>query len=136
MRIALWIVQSVLALAFLGAGFTKTFTPLDELAAAMPWVADVPSFLPRFIGVAEILGAVGLVLPAATRILPRLTPLAAMGLMTVMVLAAGFHVSRGEFEGLVPNAVLFALSAFVAWGRTKRAPIEPRVPTGRVHSPA
>lgn len=129
MKIALWIVQALLAVAFGMAGFFKLATPMDQLAAAMPWVADVPSFLPRFIGAAELLGALGLILPAATRIQPKLTPLAAVGLMTVMVLAALFHVSRGELGALAPNTVLFALAAFVAWGRTKRAPIAPRTPS-------
>ncbi len=126
MNIALWIVQVGLALAFFMAGAMKVMTPLDELAAQMSWVSAVPDFVPRLAGTVEILGAIGLILPSVTRILPRLTPIAAMGLVTVMVLAAGLHISLAEFGMLGPNVVLGALAAFVAWGRLKRHPIVDR----------
>jgi putative oxidoreductase len=71
----------------------------------------------RFIGVAELAGGLGLILPAATRIRPMLTPLAALGLATIMTLAFVFHIQRGEWDALPVNAVLGALAAFVAWGR-------------------
>jgi hypothetical protein len=80
----------------------------------------------RFIGVAELAGALGLILPAATRIQPRLTALAAVGLATMMALAIPFHLMRGETGAIVFNLVLGSLAAFVAWGRERRAPIEPR----------
>lgn len=121
---ALWGVQILLGLAFLAAGGWKASTPMDELAKALPWVATAPSALIRFIGVSELLGGLGLILPSALRILPRLTPLAGALLALVMVLAAGFHASRGEFDALPANAVLGGLALFVAWGRTKAAPIE------------
>jgi uncharacterized membrane protein YphA (DoxX/SURF4 family) len=126
LRITLWVVQVLLALAFGMAGFMKLTTPIDVLAASLPWADDVPSLLVRFIGLSELLGAIGLVLPAATRIQPRLTALAAIGLVTVMVLASLFHVSRGEIGALPVNAVLGGLAGFVAWGRAKAAPIAPR----------
>ena len=69
------------------------------------------------------LGAIGLILPAATKIKPSLTPLAALGLLTIMILAMAFHLSRGEVQATPVNIVLGGLAAFVAWGRTKRAPI-------------
>ena len=72
-----------------------------------------------------MLGAVGVVLPALTRVQPKLTPLAAAGLVVVMVLAMANHIMAGEFM-IVPNLVLGGLAAFVAWGRFKRAPIAPR----------
>jgi putative oxidoreductase len=125
-RVALWIVQVLLAAAFFVVGFAKAVQPIDELAQQMAWVTAVPSGLVRFIGVMEIAGAVGLVLPAATRIAPLLTPIAALGLLLVMVLAAGFHLLRGEIAALPLNFVLGALAAFVMWGRFKKAPIPAR----------
>lgn len=125
MNIALWIVQVLLALMFGFAGAMKVLTPIEELAKNMPWVADQVGLV-RFIGTAELLGALGLVLPAATRIKPGLTPLAAAGIALIMVLAAGFHASRGEWSAIGTNAVLLALALFVVWGRTKRHPIAPR----------
>ena len=80
----------------------------------------------RVIGVAELLGALGLILPAATRVKPMLTPLAASGLATVTLLAAIFHISRGELGALPIPLVLGGLAAFVAWGRAAKAPIAPR----------
>lgn len=125
MNVVLWIVQVLLAIAFGFSGAMKAFTPIDELAKNIPWVLDSPG-LARFIGVAELLGAVGVVLPAATRIKPGLTPLAAVGLAVVMVLAIGFHIMRSEWSAIVFPLVLLALALFVAWGRTRRAPIPPR----------
>ena len=125
MNIALWIVQVVLFFAFMAAGVMKTFSPISELAAGMAWVKDVnPIFMVRLPGIAEIVGAIGLILPALIRIKPRLTPLAAAALAFVMVMAAILHVSRGEFDMIFPNLVLVLLSAFVAVGRWKWKRIE------------
>ena len=126
MKIALWIVQVLLALAFLGAGATKVFTPIEGLAQQMAWVLDVPPALVPFIGFAEIAGAVGLILPALTRILPWLTPLAAAGLAIDMLFATVFHLTRGEFGNIVPTLILLVLAAFVAYGRWKLVPITSR----------
>jgi uncharacterized membrane protein YphA (DoxX/SURF4 family) len=126
LRITLWVLQVLLALAFIGAGAMKLFTPMAEFDASMAWVHSMPEALVRFIGAAEVAGALGLILPALTRIKPGLTALAAAGLAVVMVLAAAFHLSRGEMGGIVPNIILGGLAAFVAWGRFKKAPIAPR----------
>ncbi len=126
MKIALWIVQFLLALAFGMAGAMKAFTPAPELIEAMPWVGDAGVAVARIAGLAEVAGAIGLILPALTRIKPQLTAWAGVGLATVMLLAAGFHVTRGELFMLGPNFVLGALAAFVAWGRFRKAPIESR----------
>jgi putative oxidoreductase len=126
LNIGLWVVQGLLGLAFTMAGVMKSTQPIAALAEKMIWPGVVPEALVRFIGVSELLGGLGLILPAATRIKPGLTPLAAAGLATVMVLAAIFHVSRGEFGGLPVNFVMGGLMAFVAWGRFKKAPITPR----------
>jgi len=121
LSIALWISQVLLAVMFGMAGFMKATQPIDQLSAMLPFAAQVPEPLVRFIGASELAGAIGLILPAALGILPLLTPLAASGLVVVMVLAAGFHISRGEFSHVPVNFVLGSLAAFIAWGRLKMA---------------
>jgi putative oxidoreductase len=122
----LWAAQVLLAVAFAGAGFMKlTITPAD-LAKAMPAGGAIPMALIRFIGFAEVAGAIGLILPSATRVLPVLTPVAAGGLALIMALAAALHTSRAEFMSLPVVFGLGALAIFVLWGRTTRAPIPPR----------
>ena len=99
----------------------KSTQPVDALVqAGIAWASQVPLPLVRFIGISELLGAIGLILPAATKIKPTLTPLAALGLLTIMILAMAFHLSRGEAQALPINMVLGGLAAFVAWGRTKK----------------
>ena len=126
LQAGLWVGQVLLALLFAGAGFAKAATPLDELAVALPYTADLPGLLVRFIGVSEMAGALGLILPALTRIRPHLTPLAAFGLLTIMGLATVFHLVRGEFTDMPVTIVIGALAGVVAWGRLRKAPITPR----------
>jgi hypothetical protein len=92
----------------------------------MPWVTGAMGPYVRLIGAVEVLGALGLILPAATRIQPRLTPLAALGLLGVMLGAVATHVSRGEWPMLAVNGVLGGLAALIAWGRGLKAPISSR----------
>lgn len=126
LRLTLWVAQLVLALMFGMAGWMKsTMAPMD-LALYVPWSPDVPLWLVRFIGIAEFAGALGLVLPALTRVKPFLTPLAAALLTVVMGLALFFHVVRGEGGSLLMPLVLGLIAAFVAWGRHRKAPIAPR----------
>ncbi|MFV8749736.1 DoxX family protein [Nannocystaceae bacterium ST9] len=125
LNIGLWSVQILLGAMFTMVGVWKTFTPIEQLAEGLPWVADAAGLI-RFIGVSELAGGLGLILPAALRIQPRLTPLAALGLLVIMILAAGFHAVEGEWASLPVNVVLGGLAAFVLWGRTKAAPIQPR----------
>jgi putative oxidoreductase len=125
-NIALWLAQGLLALLFGMAGVMKTTQPIAELAQTLPWAGDVPAGLVRFIGAAELAGALGMILPTATRIAPRLTPLAAIGLALVMVLAAAFHLTRSEASALPINLALGGLALFVAWGRFKKVPIAAR----------
>lgn len=117
MNIVLWIIQILLAAAFGMAGFTKLSQPIEALSGMMPWVTAMPALVVRFIGVAEVAGALGLILPRATKIQPQLTAYAGVGLALVMLLAALFHASRGEFGTIAPSVVLFVLSVFVAYGR-------------------
>ena len=127
MRITLWVVQIVLALAFGMGGFMKLTFPLEELATGMDWVSRVPSWAPRVAGASELLGALGLVLPAAVRIRPLLTPLAASGLVVVMILAAvSVHAPASEWAEVGLNVVLGGAAGFVAYGRMRLAPIDAR----------
>jgi uncharacterized membrane protein YphA (DoxX/SURF4 family) len=125
LHVGLWVAQALLALMFGMAGAMKLTAPIDKLAETMDWVRATP-WLPRFIGAAELAGALGMILPSATRIKPVLTPFAAVGLATIMVLAAGLHLAKGEASHVAPVIVLFSLSVWVAWGRFRGAPIAPR----------
>ena len=126
MNIALWVLQVLLAFFFLMAGGNKLITPMPELIQQFPWMSEMPELLIRFIGLAEVAGALGLILPAATRIKPILTAFAADGLAIIMALAALFHLTRSEYDAIVINVVLFLLATFVFYGRWKLAPIAPR----------
>ena len=123
MTIVLWIVQGLLALAFLLAGVMKTFMPLEGLKKNMAWVGNVPAGLVRFIGIVEILGALGLILPKLTKILPQLTIVAAIGLILVMVSAVAFHATRKEYSNIGTNIVLLLLAAFIAVGYLAWVPV-------------
>ena len=116
MNIILWILQVLLAAMFLMAGVMKAFQ-YERAKATLPWVKDTSKGLVSFIGISELLGGIGLILPQLTGILPWLTLLAAAGLAIIMVLAAIFHIRRKEYSGVVFNIVLFAMCAFVVYGR-------------------
>src|SRR6476661_306403 len=96
LNISLWVPQILLAGMFIMAGAMKTFTPIEELGANAPWVKEMPNLV-RFIGVSELLGGLGLILPSLLRIKPILTPIAAIGLLVILILAAGYHVMHNEF---------------------------------------
>lgn len=118
MNITLWIVAAVLAMAFLAAGLMKISQPQEKLAASgMAWTEDFNSRAVKAIGLAEVLGALGLILPAVTGIATFLVPLAATGLAIVMVGAISTHIKRGENQAVVINAVLGAMALIVAVGR-------------------
>lgn len=117
MTAVLWVVQVVLAAAFALSGLVKIGRSKERLAGPYPWTRDFSQSTVRFIGVMEVLGALGLVLPAATGITPVLTPIAATGLAVLVALAAALHLRRGESSGIAVTAVLFVLAALVAWGR-------------------
>ena len=126
LNIVLWVVQVLLALMFGMSGFMKATQPIEQLSAMLPWAAQVSPLLVRFIGISELLGAIGLLLPSLLRIKPVLTPLAAAGLVLVMLFATVFHLSRGESSAIGMNIIIMLMAAFVAWGRTKKAPIQPK----------
>ncbi|MFI6295318.1 DoxX family protein [Nonomuraea sp. NPDC050790] len=126
---ALWALQILWGFFFAGSGFGKVLLYDAALYEAAPravaWYAAVPQSLIVFIGVAEVLGGIGLILPAMTGVLRKLTPLAAAGLALTMVLAAGFHLVRGEYALIPANVVLGAVSAFLAIGRWNLRPTTP-----------
>ena len=118
MNTVLWIVQILVALAFLAAGTVKIVTPREQLAKPMRWVMDMPPVAPKVIGTLEVLGAIGLILPALTGILPWLTPLAAVGLVLTMIGALLVHIRHhDEFARAVAPLVLLIMAAFVVYGR-------------------
>ena len=123
LHVSLWVAQVLVALAFGMAGFMKLSMPISELAAkGMGFVNHTSEGLVRFIGTIELLGALGLILPAAMRIKPILTPIAAIGIAVIMLLSIKEHVTQNE--PVVANIILLLLAAFVAWGRFKKAPIQ------------
>lgn len=122
MTYALWIAQGVLAMIFLYAGLLKLVQPIEGLTGMMAWVNEAPPLLVRFIGFVEVLGVLGLTLPAITRIRPGLVPLAAAGLTLIMLLAIGLHLVRGEGAMTLEPLAFAALGAFVAYGRWRVLP--------------
>ena len=124
MTYTLWIVQGLLALIFLWAGGIKLVLPLEKLTGPMP----LPGLFVRFIGVAEVLGAIGLILPGLLRIRPGLAPLAAAGLVIIMIGATVLGLASGDVALTLIPLVVGLLSAFVAYGRWRLTPH--RGPTG------
>ena len=119
MTYALWIVQGLLALIFLFAGGMKLVIPVEEMTKQVP----LPGLFLRFIAVCEVLGAVGLVLPELLRIRPGLTPLAAAGLVIIMIGATVVTLMTADVALALIPLVVGLLSAFVAYGRWRLAPL-------------
>lgn len=118
MNALLWVLQILLTVSFLGAGLLKLARPRAALEPQMAWVASYSDGAVKGIGAAEVLAAIGLVVPWATGIVAVLTPLAAVGLVLLMIGAAVVHGRRGEVVPFViVNVVLLVLAAVVAWGR-------------------
>jgi uncharacterized membrane protein YphA (DoxX/SURF4 family) len=115
---ALWIVQGLLALLFLFAGGMKLILPIEEMTKDMP----LPGLFLRFIGVVEVLGGIGLILPELTGIRPGLAPLAAAGLVIIMIGATALTLASGAVVTALIPLVVGLLAAFVAYGRWRLAP--------------
>lgn len=122
MNTVLWLLQIFLALIFLVVGVMHFIVP-PGLPEPISWMYDLSPTLHWISGTAEILAAFGLILPGLTRIKPNLTPLAAAGLVVVMLGAVVWHIGRGEFINIGSNLLLAALAAFVAYGRWVRHPL-------------
>jgi len=112
LNIALWAIQIIIGLMLLFSGAMKVFS-YEKVKATLP----LSRGLVAFIGISELLGGLGLTLPYATGIAPVLTPVAAIGVSVIMVLAAGYHLRRKEYPGVAITIVYLALSLFVAIGR-------------------
>jgi hypothetical protein len=125
MNIVLWLLQVLLALAFFAHGLLFLVPPA-ELVDQMN--ASLPRWFQLFLGVAEILAAVGLTLPGLTRIQPRLVSWAAGGLMIVMIAATVFHLARAEWSSAAITLLLLAMATYVAYMRQRVLPIQPRHP--------
>jgi len=129
MNNALWIVQVLWGVFFSLNGFGKICwynqALWNQALGEVSWFSAVPRGLLIFIGLCEFLGGVGLILPAMTGVKPKLTPLAALGLTVVMILAALFHIARGEYAFVLVNLVLGGVAALIAYGRWFRRPIAP-----------
>jgi uncharacterized membrane protein YphA (DoxX/SURF4 family) len=123
MNILLWVLQVLLALAFFAHGWLFLSPPaamVDQMNASLP------RWFQLFLGVAEVLAAVGLTLPGATRIQPWLVPCAAAGVMIVTLSATVFHLARGEVSSAITTFVLLAVATFIAYMRWRVAPIRAR----------
>ena len=123
MNVTLWILQVLLALAFLAHGLMFLVPPPD---VAVLMNAFLPRWFQLFLGVAEVLAAVGLTLPGLTRIQPGLVPAAAAGVMIVTISATVLHLARGEFSSAATTFVLLVIASFVCYGRWRLLPIAPR----------
>jgi hypothetical protein len=119
MTCALWIVQGLLALTFLFAGGTKRILPIEEMTKDVA----LPGLFLRLLGMAEVLGAIGLILPGLLRIRPGLTPLAAAGLVVIMIGATVTNLASGDVAMAPIPLVVGLLAAFVAYGRWRLAPL-------------
>jgi hypothetical protein len=126
-NIAIWVAQIIVALLYMmGVYMHLALSPEQMMEMGAVWAGEYPVALPRFIGVMELLGVIGIILPAATRIKPNLTVSAAWGLMAIQILAIIFHAARGEWAALPFNAIFVVFVAIVIWGRSKKAVILPR----------
>ncbi|MGG4342334.1 DoxX family protein [Paenibacillus lautus] len=113
MNITIWIIQGLAALGFVYSGWSKAFQ-YEQAKKSWGWVKDVSKEFVVFIGLAELFGALGIILPQALNIAPVLTPIAATGLAAVVLFGALYHVSRKEYKEIGVNIVFFALTVFVA----------------------
>ncbi|MFZ1689032.1 MAG: DoxX family protein [Flavobacteriales bacterium] len=122
----LWGMQGFLFLAFGAVGIMQLTMPIDRLTAMLSWPGAVPEFLVRAVGGAEVAGAMGVLLPALTRMQAWITSYAAMGLATVMICALGYHLMLFQGRMLIPTIVLGVIAGYVAWGRDKVVPFPPK----------
>ena len=116
MNTTLWIAQGILG-AFIMAGIIKSTQPKEKLKDRMPWVNDYSDNQVKLIGISELLGGIGVIVPWLTGIAPILTPIAALGLALIMVLAAVYHLKHKEYPAIAFNVFFLALAVLVAYGR-------------------
>jgi hypothetical protein len=116
-NIILWICQGTVAATLLWAAGMKLLNPVSKLKNSWPWVAETPVFLVKFTGVTDMAGAVGLVCPMLFNFYPVLTPIAALCITVLMIIAGIFHIRRGEGSQININIIFALLAGFIAWGR-------------------
>ena len=121
----LWVLQWVFGIYFVAIGIMHFIVP-EGLPALMEWMYELNDTMHVVVGIAEILGGLGLILPSLTGIRPELTVYAAAGLVLVMIGAIVFHATRSESASIVNNVFLAAVVAFIGYGRWKLEPIQPR----------
>lgn len=125
-HIAIWIAQLLVGLSFIAGGVIKLAMPIPELAAMWQWAGDLPAAWVRLLGIVDIAGGAGVLLPSLTRIRPGVTVLAAVGCVLLQLCAMLFHASRAELAQVPVNLVYLLLSAAIVWGRWTIAPIGAR----------
>jgi putative oxidoreductase len=123
LNITIWIVQGITATLMVISAFMKIATPISKLSARWKWTGELPETVVRLLGVLDLLGGIGIIVPALLKIKPGLTPLAALGVVLLMTSASVFHISRGEASVIGFNIILMLLASFIAWGRYKKLPI-------------
>lgn len=126
MNIALWIAQLFLAFSLFYSGGTKAFVTIADLAVQWPSIGAIDPLLVRLLGIVDMLGAIGLIVPAILRIRPMLTVLAAWGVLALMACALVFHVRQDELGQVGVNLFFGSLALFIAWGRSRRSPVTVR----------
>ena len=119
----LWVLQWVFGLYFIAIGVMHFVVP-DGLPEMMSWMYELSDTLHTVAGIAEILGGIGLIRPSLTRMQPRLTVFAAIGLALVMLGAIAWHLNRGETSNVAVNVLNVLVMAYIAYGRSRLAPLE------------
>ena len=117
LNVGLWLIQFLLFATFAWAAWMKIMVPISDLAAMWPWAGELPRPVVRGLGVVDLMGGVGVLVPMATRIKPWLTVLAAIGCVALQVCALIFHASRGEIAALPVNVLFLVMASFITWGR-------------------
>lgn len=123
LKIGLWIAQWLFAVSFVGAALMKLAMPIAQLAAMWPWTGELAPILVRLLGVIDLLGGIGVLLPSLTRIKPRVTVVTAVACIALQLCAIAFHASRGELSALPVNVAFIAIAIFIAWGRWSGHPV-------------
>lgn len=125
-RILVWSAQVVVALSFIAGGLVKLVQPIPDLAAMWPWTGDIPAGAVRLLGIVDLAGGLGVLVPTLLGVWPGVTLLAAIGCIALQACAMVFHASRGELADVPVNLVFLLLSALIFLGRRNSAPTSPR----------
>lgn len=118
-NILLWAAQAFVGITFTVMACIKIFKPIPELAAMWPWTGEYPVAMVRGLGLIDLAGGIGILMPSLTRIKPNLAVAAALGCFLLQICASIFHISRGEMEAIPVNGIYLVLTAFIFWGRRK-----------------